>query len=80
MRMPGKISKLSDEFGHYRLSILCLQCGHERVCEPSAIAPKVGWDCSLATLTQRLKCSQCGAKVARITALAAAHQRRPKWH
>jgi hypothetical protein len=80
MRRAPKISKLSDEFGNYRLSILCLRCGNERICEPGVIAAKVGWDCSLDGLGQRLKCGKCGAKVAKIEALPGIYRRPEKWH
>jgi hypothetical protein len=59
---------------------VCLRCGNECICEPGVIAAKVGWDCSLGGLGQRLKCGKCGAKVARIETLPGIHQRPEKWH
>src|ERR1700722_13291349 len=80
MRGIPKVKKLSDEFGNYRLSIVCLRCGNGRICEPGVIAARVGWDCTLDALGQRLKCGKCGAKVARVTALEGVHRRPEKWH
>jgi hypothetical protein len=80
MRRSPKISKLSDEFGNYRLRIVCLGCGNERVCEPGVIAAKVGWDCTLDLLAGRLKCGKCGEKAARVEALPGIYQRPEKWH
>jgi len=56
-----KVAKLNDEFGNYRLTIRCLDCGRARTCDPAELAPRVGWECTLEELARRMCCSTCGA-------------------
>lgn len=66
-RPPPPIEKLSDQFGDYRLHVTCRKCGHSRITDPHVLAKILGWSVSLATLSQRLRCSKCHAKHCELT-------------
>ena len=75
MRQRLKVSKLNDEFGNYRLTIRCRECGRSRVCDPAELAARVGWECSLEQLAARLRCSTCGAKHCEFAVQPRPHER-----
>jgi len=56
-----KVEKLNDHFGQYEILLTC-QCGHTRRCYPKSFAAFAGWDCDLAAVIKRLRCSKCGAR------------------
>ena len=60
--MPQPITKLSDRFADYTLSIRCKKCAHERVTEPHALAKLMGWETPLTTIAMRMRCSKCQAR------------------
>jgi hypothetical protein len=74
MRKPV-VTKLSDEFGDYRLTIVCRGCGHSRTTEPHALARIFGWETRLTAIAPRLRCSKCSAKDCDITV---ADRKRPR--
>ncbi len=64
-----KVDKLSDEFGLYALQISCGGCGHERRAAPKTLGKLCGWDAKLADVAKRMRCSKCGKKACRLTAV-----------
>jgi hypothetical protein len=56
-----KITRLSDEFGQYSISLEC-PCGHTRRCSPHTLAAFAGWDAELQAVVRRLRCSKCNQK------------------
>jgi len=61
MRALPHIKKLEDCFGDFLVHVKC-QCGHVRTIRPTALAPIVGWICTLDALPPRMRCSACGAQ------------------
>lgn len=63
MKGPNpNVTKLSDEFGDYLLSMVCRRCKHTRTTEPHALARVFGWNTELAAIAKRLRCSRCHAR------------------
>jgi hypothetical protein len=60
--MPAPITKLSDRFADYTLRIRCRKCGHERICDPHALAKLLGWETPLTKVAMRLRCSKCNVR------------------
>ena len=69
MRRGFHIEQLSDEFGQYSLLIECAGCGHKRTAEPHTLGRLCGWDARLADVAKRMRCSKCGKKECRLTAV-----------
>jgi len=68
------IKKLSDGFGLFLVEVRCL-CGHSRRFKPEALQRLAGRDCPLEQLGQRMRCAQCGRKVAQVIAVSAPRPR-----
>jgi hypothetical protein len=64
-----RINKLSDEFGLYSLLIECRACGHKRTTEPHLLGKLCGWDARLEEVAKRMRCSKCGKKDCRLSAV-----------
>jgi translation initiation factor 2 beta subunit (eIF-2beta)/eIF-5 len=58
---PLTVVKLSDYGGQYVLMLKCGHCGHRREAHPEVFARMAGWEAPLASVVERLRCSQCGA-------------------
>ena len=69
VRVLAHVKKLDDCFGQFLVRVSC-PCGALRHIEPEALARLVGWRVTLAALAGRMRCSQCGKKVAEIVAVA----------
>jgi hypothetical protein len=65
-RKPPIVLKLSDHGGQYVLTIKC-PCGHARSAQPQTLAGIAGWDATLKSVVQRLRCSRCGARKCSVT-------------
>jgi hypothetical protein len=52
-----------DHFGQYGLNLKC-ECGHTRTAQPQTLAVLAGWNALLADVVKRLRCSQCGRRLA----------------
>jgi len=74
------VLKLSDEFGNYLLHIGCPICGNKRIIDPADLAQRVGWECTLETLSKRLRCVKCNSKGASLSVGPMGVQRDKKWH
>ena len=69
MRVLAHVKKLDDAFGQFLVRVSC-PCGASRHIEPEALARLVGWRVTLTALASRMRCSQCGRKVAEVVAIA----------
>ena len=69
MRVLPHHKKLDDCFGDFLVQVTC-PCGVSRHIEPEALARLVGRKVTLAALGTRMRCSQCGKKVAEVVAVA----------
>ena len=69
MRVLPHIKKLDDCFGDFLVRVAC-PCGASRHIEPEALARLVGRKVTLAALATRMRCSQCGMRVAEVVAVA----------
>ena len=69
MRVLPHITKLDDALGDFIVRVTC-PCGASRHIEPKALARIVGRSVTLAALATRMRCSQCGNKVAEVVAVA----------
>jgi hypothetical protein len=69
VRVLPRIEQLDDCFEDFLLRITC-PCGASRHIEPEALARIAGRSVTLAALAQRMRCSQCGKKVAEVVAVA----------
>ena len=70
MHVLPHIKRLDDCFGHFLVRVTC-PCGVSRHIEPEALARLVGRKVTLAALAAtRMRCSQCGKKVAEVVAVA----------
>src|SRR5215831_19978184 len=63
------ITKLDDALGDFIVRVTC-PCGASRHIEPEARARLVGRKVTFAALATRMRCSQCGKKVAEVVAVA----------
>jgi hypothetical protein len=62
-------TKLHDCLGDFLVRISC-PCGASRHIEPEALARIAGRSATFAALATRMRCSQCGKKVAEVVAVA----------
>jgi len=69
VRVLAHIKRLDDAFGQFLVRVSC-PCGASCHIEPEALARLVGWCVTLASLATRMRCSQCGRKVAAVEAIA----------
>jgi hypothetical protein len=69
VRVLPHIKKLDDALGDFLLRVTC-PCGTSRHTEPEALARIAGRSVTLAKLATRMRCSQCGKKVAEVVAVA----------
>jgi len=69
MRVLPHITKLDDALGDFLVRVTC-PCGTSRHIEPETLARIAGRSVTLAKLATRMRCSQCGKKVAEVVAVA----------
>jgi len=69
VRVLPHIKKLDDALGDFIVRVTC-PCGASRHIEPVALARIAGRSATLAALATRMRCSQCGKKVAEVVAVA----------
>jgi len=69
VRVLPHIKRLDDSFGDFLVRVVC-ECGACREIQPQALARLVGWKMTLKELALRMRCSQCGKKVAEVVAVA----------
>jgi hypothetical protein len=74
VRVLPHIKKLDDALGDFLVRVTC-PCGASRHIEPEALARIAGRSAPLAALAERMRCSQCGKKVAEVVAVARPMQR-----
>jgi hypothetical protein len=67
VRVLPHIKKLDDALGDFLVRVTC-PCGAARHIEPEALARIAGRSATLAVLAGRMRCSQCGKKVAEVVA------------
>ncbi len=70
MRRLDHIKKLSDEGGIGWLVDVRCKCGRSGWKKPEALAQKAGWDATLESLQQRLRCTKCGQKGMEVVAIS----------
>ena len=68
-RVLPHIKRLDQCFGDFLVRVTC-PCGTSRHIEPEALARIAGRSVLLAALATRMRCSQCGKKVAEVVAVA----------
>jgi hypothetical protein len=66
VRVMPHVKKLDDALGDFIVRVTC----PSRHIEPEALARIAGRSVTLAALAQRMRCSQCGRKVAEVVAVA----------
>jgi len=69
VRVLPHVKKLDDALGDFLVRVTC-PCGTSRHIEPEALARIAGRAVTLAALSMRMRCSQCGKKVAEVVAVA----------
>jgi hypothetical protein len=69
VRVLPHIKKLDDCFADFLVRVTC-PCDAARHIEPEALVRIVGRSATLAALAQRMRCSNCGKKVAEVVAVA----------
>ena len=69
VRVLAHIKKLDDALGDFIVRVTC-PCGASRHIEPEALARIAGRSATFAALADRMRCSQCGKKVAEVVAVA----------
>jgi hypothetical protein len=69
LRVLPHVKRLDDCFGAFLVRITCA-CGTSRHIEPQALARIACRSATLAALATRMRCSQCGNKVAEVVAVA----------
>jgi hypothetical protein len=69
VRVLAHVKKLDDCLGQFLVRVTC-PCGASRHIEPEALARLVGWRVTLAALGERMRCSNCGKKIAEVVAVA----------
>ena len=74
VRVLPQIKKLAECFGDFLVRVTC-PCGASRHIEPEALARIAGRFATLAALAQRMRCSQCGKKVAEVDTVARPRRR-----
>jgi hypothetical protein len=75
VRVLPHITKLDDALGDFIVRVTC-PCGASRHIEPEALARIAGRSATFTALTARMRCSQCGKKVAEVVAVARPRPRR----
>jgi hypothetical protein len=63
VRVLPHVKKLDDALGDFLVRVTC-PCGTSRHIKPEALARIAGSSATLAALASRMRCSQCGKKVA----------------
>ena len=76
VRVLPHIKKLDDALGDFIVRVTC-PCGTSRHIEPEALVRIAGRSVTLVALATRMRCSQCGKKVAEVVAVA---RPRPRGH
>ena len=69
VRVLPHIKRLDECFGDFLVRVTC-PCGTSRHIEPEALARIAGRSVALAALASRMRCAQCGKKVAEVVAVA----------
>jgi hypothetical protein len=69
VRVLRNIKKLDGALGDFLVRVSC-PCGASRHIEPEALARIAGRSVTLARLATRMRCSNCGKKVAEVVAVA----------
>jgi hypothetical protein len=69
LRVLPHIKRLDEALGDFLVRVTC-PCGASRHIEPVALARIAGKSATLAQLATRMRCSQCGKKVAEAVAVA----------
>ena len=69
VRVVPHVRKLDDALCDFLVRVSC-PCGASRHIEPEALARIAGRSVTLAALASRMRCSQCGKKVAEVVAVA----------
>ena len=69
VRVLPHVKMLDHSFGDFLVRVSC-QCGTSRHIEPEALARIAGRSVTLAKLASRMRCSNCGRKVAEVVAVA----------
>jgi len=69
VRVLPHVKKLDDCFGDFLVRVTS-PCGTSRHIEPEALARIAGRSVTLAKLATRMRCSNCGKKVAEVVAVA----------
>jgi hypothetical protein len=69
VRVLPHIKQLDDALDDFIVRVTC-PCGASRHIEPEALARIARRSATLAALAQRMRCSQCGKKVAEVVAVA----------
>jgi hypothetical protein len=72
------VKRLDDCFGDFLVRVTC-PCGTSRHIEPEALAQIAGRSVTLAKLAVRMRCSNCGKKVAEVVAVARPRPRERGW-
>jgi hypothetical protein len=75
VRVLPHIKRLDDALGDFLVRGTC-PCGTSRPIELEALARIAGRSATLAQLTPRMRCSQCGKKVAKVVEVARQAARR----
>jgi hypothetical protein len=75
VRSLDHIQRLSDEGGRGWLVDVRCRCGRTGWLELARLAHQVGWDATLDSLRQRLRCTACGEKGLTLTAIPAPRPR-----
>jgi hypothetical protein len=70
VRVLPHVKKLDDALGDFIVRVTC-RCGASRHIEPEALARVAGRSVTLVALSARMRCSQCGKKVAEVVATRA---------
>jgi hypothetical protein len=69
VRVLPHIKRLDDFLGDFLVRVTC-PCWTSRHIEPEALAQISGRSARFAALAERMRCSQCGKKVAEVVAVA----------
>jgi hypothetical protein len=67
MPRDSQVTRLSDEFGQYTISLVCSKCKHARETSPLPLAKVFGWNALIVDVVKRLRCSKCGEKACKAT-------------
>ena len=69
VRVLPHVKRLDDCFGDFLVRETC-PCGVSRHIQPDALARLAERSATFAALAERMRCSQCGKKVAEVVAVA----------